>query len=155
MPFKKNNCHLNISEVVISVQVIFLTFLKNCVFWLCWVFIATQAFLWLQGSGVTCQLWCAGFSLPWLVLWWSTRSQACRLQQLWCLCSAVAGHRLQRTDSVIVAHSLSLSSSACGIFLDQGSNPLEGGLFTIEPPGKPSALTVVLICISLMTSDFD
>ena len=41
---------------------------------------------------------------------------------------------------LIVAHGLSCST-ACEIFLDQGSNPtssaLASRLFTVEPPGKP------------------
>ena len=44
-------------------------------------------------------------------------------------------------DSVVVAHGLSCSV-ACGIFLDQGSNPvspaLAGRFFTTRPPGKLS-----------------
>ena len=36
--------------------------------------------------------------------------------------------------AVVVAHGLSCST-ACGIFLDQGSSP--GGFLTTEPPGKP------------------
>ena len=31
-------------------------------FWLCWVFIAARAFLWLWQLGAALQLWCAGFS---------------------------------------------------------------------------------------------
>ena len=46
--------------------------------------------------------------------------------------SAVAAPRLWSTRSVVVAHRLSCSE-ACGIFLDQGSNPwssaLTGGFF--------------------------
>ena len=60
--------------------------------------------------------------------------QACRLQQLWCMGSVVVArglqnigsvvvaHRLQSAGSVVVGHRLSCSA-ACGIFLDQGSNP--------------------------------
>ena len=47
-------------------------------------------------------LWCAGFSLRWLLLLRSTGSR--------------------HTGSVVVAHGLSCSA-ACGIFPDQGSNP--------------------------------
>ena len=46
---------------------------------------------------------------------------------------------LQSTDSTVVVHGLSYSR-ACGIFLDQISNPvssaLEGGFFTTEPSEK-------------------
>ena len=48
--------------------------------------------------------------------------QACRLQQLCHVGSVVAAPGLQSTGSVAVAHRLSCFK-ACGIFLDQGSNP--------------------------------
>ena len=48
--------------------------------------------------------------------------QVRRLQWLWHAGSVVAAHGLQSTGSVVVVHGLSCSV-ACGIFLDQGSNP--------------------------------
>ena len=52
---------------------------------------------------------------------------------------AVAAPGLWSPDSVVVVHGLS-SSSVCGIFPDQGYEPVSpavaGGLFTTEPPGK-------------------
>ena len=59
-------------------------------------------FLQLQRAGATLSLWCAGFSLQWLLLLWSTGSRC--------------------AGSVVVAHGFSCST-ACGIFPDQGSNP--------------------------------
>ena len=69
---------------------------------------------------------CVGLSLSWPLLLQSTGS--------W------------RTGSVVVAYGPSCST-ACGIFLDQGSNPgpglesvspaLAGGFPTTAPPGKP------------------
>ena len=50
------------------------------------------------------------------------RLQVYELQQLRHTGSVVVAHRLQSTGSVVVAHGLSCSA-ACGIFLDQGSNP--------------------------------
>ena len=50
------------------------------------------------------------------------RLQARGLQQLRHMGSVVVAHGLQSTGSVVVAHGLSCSA-ACGIFLDQGSNP--------------------------------
>ena len=54
--------------------------------------------------------------------------------------SVVAEHGVQSTESIIVAHDLN-GSMACGIFLDQGFEPMfsawPGGFFTTEPPGKP------------------
>ena len=49
------------------------------------------------------------------------RLQAHGLQQLWCAGSVVVACGLQSSSSVVV-HGLSCSA-ACGIFLDQGSNP--------------------------------
>ena len=44
-------------------------------FWLGWVFIAVQTFLWSQGAGATPQLQCVGFSLRWLLSLQSTCSR--------------------------------------------------------------------------------
>ena len=63
------------------------------------------------------QLWRAGTSLV-----VEHGLQVCGLQQLWHMGSVVVAHGLQSTGSVVVAHGLSCSV-ACGIFLDQGSNP--------------------------------
>ena len=54
------------------------------------------------------------------------------------LASVVEAPGLQSTGSVVVVHRLSCSS-ACGIFLDQGSNLclLHWQSFTTEPSGKP------------------
>ena len=49
------------------------------------------------------------------------RLQACILQYLWHTGSVVVARGLQSSGSVVVAHGLSCST-ACGIFLDQGSN---------------------------------
>ena len=48
-------------------------------FWLCWVFVAVQAFLQLQRAEATLWLRCTGFSLQWLLLLWSLGSGACGL----------------------------------------------------------------------------
>ena len=48
--------------------------------------------------------------------------QACGLQQLWHMGSVIVALGLQSAGSVVVGHRLSCSA-ACGIFLDQGSNP--------------------------------
>ena len=89
-------------------------------FWLHWVFVAVCGLSVVRQAGATlgCGVrasHCGGFSC----------------------CGAQA---LQCTGSVVVAHGLSCSV-ACGIFLDQGSNPvspaLAGGFLTTEPSGKP------------------
>ena len=76
-------------------------------FWLHWVFVAAHGLSLGAASGAYSSLWCAGFSLRWLLLLW--------LLLLW-----LAGSRAQA--SVVAVHGLSCSA-ACGIFPDQGSNP--------------------------------
>ena len=67
-----------------------------------WVFVAARGLSPAAASGGYSSLWCAGFSLQWLLVLRSTGSKA--------------------QASVIVAHGRSCSA-ACGIFPDQGSNP--------------------------------
>ena len=59
-----------------------------------WVFSVVRAFLQLWSTEATLQLWCAGFSLLWLLLFQSLGCRACRLQQLWCVVSVVKAPRL-------------------------------------------------------------
>ena len=73
-------------------------------FWLCGVFVAAQAFLWLQR---------VGFSLQWLLWLQSTRSRH--------LGSVAVASWLSSPGSVVVAHGLSCFT-ACGVLLDQESN---------------------------------
>ena len=110
-------------------------------FWLCWVFVATQAFLQLQRVRAPLQLrssHCGGFSCcrAWALRCTGFSSCDTQAQQLQLL-----GSRAQ------VAHGLSCSM-ACEIFLGQGLNlcflHLAGEFFTSEPPGKPRNLHVVL-----------
>ena len=70
-------------------------------FWLRWVFPAALGLSLVAASRGYSSLLCAGFSLQWLLLLWSTGSR--------------------HAGSVVVAHRLSCSA-ACGIFPDQGSN---------------------------------
>ena len=51
-------------------------------FWLCWVFVATCRLSLVATSGEYSLLQCAGFSLQWLLLPWSTGSRA-QTQELW------------------------------------------------------------------------
>ena len=71
-------------------------------FWLCWVFVSAQGLSLVAASGGHSSSRCAGLSLSWPLLLWSTGSR--------------------RAGSVVVAHGPSCSA-ACGIFPDQGSNP--------------------------------
>ena len=66
-------------------------------FWLCWVFVAEHRLSLASASSGYSFLRCVGFSVQWLL-------------------------SLQCVGSVVAAHGLSCSM-ACGIFLDQGSNP--------------------------------
>ena len=70
--------------------------------WLCWVFVSVRGLSPVVASGGHSSSPCAGLSLSWPLLLWSTGSR--------------------RAGSVIVAHRPSCSA-ACGIFPDQGSNP--------------------------------
>ena len=81
--------------------------------WLCWVFVAVQASLQLQGMD---------FSPWWLLLLHRMGSglsgfsgHSAWAQQLW-------ASGLQGKGSIVEVHGLSYSE-ACGIFLVQGSNP--------------------------------
>ena len=71
-------------------------------FWLCWVFVSVWGLSLVAASGGHSSSRCAGLSLSWPLLLWSTGSR--------------------RAGSVVVAHGPSCSM-ACGIFPDQGSNP--------------------------------
>ena len=71
-------------------------------FWLHWVFAAAHELSLVVVSRGYSSLWCAGFSLWWLLLLWSLE---CR-----------------HAGPVDVAHELS-SSAARGLFPDLGSNP--------------------------------
>ena len=89
------------SKSVLLKIYIFIYFILFIYFWLCWVFVAARAFLWLWQVGATL---CCGV-------------QASHCGDFSC-CRAQA---LGAWVSVVVAHRLSCSV-ACGIFLDQGSN---------------------------------
>ena len=96
--------------------------------WLRWVFVSARVFSLVAVSRGYSSLRCAGFSLRWLLLLWSTgcrwagfSSCGTRPQQLQFTGSVVVARRLQSTGSVVVTHGLSCSV-ACGILLAQGSN---------------------------------
>ena len=94
---------------------------NNLVIWLCWVFVAAWAFLWLRSAGAALQLQCeaprcGGFAR------WVARLQGTRAVVAERVGSAVAAAGLQSTGSVVVVHGLSCFV-ACGIFPNQESNP--------------------------------
>ena len=90
-------------------------------FWLCWVFIAVQAFLQFQRAGAALQFWCAGFSLQWL--------SCCRAWAGGCPGFSSCGMQAQLLCGV-------WNLSRPGI--EPMSPALAGVFFNTEPPGKPS-----------------
>ena len=84
------------------IRYVFFIYLFFLYFWLCWVLVSVRGLSPVAASGGHSSSWCAGLSLLWPLLFWST------------------GFRC--AGSVIVAHGPSCSA-ACGIFPDQGSNP--------------------------------
>ena len=79
-----------------------LLFIYLFIFWLCWVFVSVQGLSLVVASGGHSSLRCVGLSLSRPLLLQSTGSR--------------------HAGSVVVAHGPSCSA-ACGILLDQGSNP--------------------------------
>ena len=124
-------------------------------FWLHWVFIAACGLFSLVAvSGGYSSLWCASFSLRWLLLLRSTGSRhagsvvaACRPQGAWA--------------SVVVAHSLSSCGTLTLLFCSVWDLPrpgikpmcpaLAGGFLTTVPPGK-SQLYLSKTIFFLMTT---
>ena len=106
---------------VFQISAQFFKILLFIYFWLCWVCVAVWVFFQLQLVRATPELWCAGFSLWWLLLLQSTGSRAHGFQQLQHMGLVAVDPSLQGTGSVIEVHRLS-SSIACGIFPDQGLN---------------------------------
>ena len=95
--------------------------------WLCWVFIAVQAFLKLWQVGATLRPWCTGFSLQWFRLLWSTDSRRTGFssRSSWAL-----EHRLSSCAEVQLLHDPRLG-------IEPVSPAREGRFFTTEPPWKP------------------
>ena len=77
-----------------------------------WVFVAHRLSLVAESSSYSL-VQCAGFSLWWLLLLWSTGSRLAS--------SVVVAQRFQSSGSVVVVHGLSCPA-ACVIFPDQRSN---------------------------------
>ena len=77
-------------------------------------------------------------------------SRACGLQQLQHMGSVVVAHGLRSCGSWALEHRLNICGTrlilllACGLFLDQGSNPCLlhwQADSTTEPPGKPCTMS--------------
>ena len=107
-------------------------------FWLHWVFVAAHGLSLVAASRGYSSFQHFGFSLRWLLLWRSTGSRhGASVVVARGLSSCGSRALALRLSSVV--HGLSCSA-ACGIFPDQGSNPmfpaLSGGFLTTAPPGK-------------------
>ena len=112
---------------------------KNLFFWLCWVFIATQTFLYLQQAGSTLH-WIAQAS-------YCSGLFYCGPQARGHWVSVVVAHGLNSCSSLVLEHRL----SSCGQWtellrgiwdlpgsgIELESTALLGRFFTTEPPGKP------------------
>ena len=110
------------NPIILQVHKKLLFFFLNFIYFRqCWILTATQAFLQLWQVEATLQLWCAGFSLQWLLLLRFMGSKAEGLQKFGPVGSVVGAPRLQSTGAIVVAHGLSCST-VCGIFPDQGWN---------------------------------
>ena len=101
--------------------------------WLCWVFVAAHGLSLVAESGGYASLWCSGLLSerqwqPHPPVPASPPQQCgfshCRAQALDTRASVVTAHGLNSSGSKAVDHGHELSCfTACGIFLDQGSNP--------------------------------
>ena len=78
-------------------------FLKHFIyFWLLWVFVAVRGLSLVAASGGSSSMWCAGFSLQWLLLLQSTGSRR--------VGSVVAARGLSSCGSRALEHKL----NSCG-----------------------------------------
>ena len=110
------------SSILFYLFIYLFIFILFIYFWLRWVFVAAQGLPLVATSRGYSLLRCTGFSLWCLLLLQSTGSRHTGFSSCGMQASVVVAHGLQSTGSVAVAHGLSCSA-ACGIFLDQGSNP--------------------------------
>ena len=86
---------------------LFYKFIYFIYFWLCWVFVAVRGLSLVAPSGGCSSLWCAGFSLWWLLLLRSTGSRrtcGMRAQQLWLTGSRAQAQQLWHTGLVAPRH---------------------------------------------------
>ena len=115
-------------------------------FWICWVFVAERVLSLAEASGGYSSLWCAGFSLQWLLLLRSTGSRcvgfsscSTQAQQLW-----LVGSRARLSSCGTRAYLL------CGIWDLPGAGiepmppALAGGFLTTAPPGKPLYILLLI-----------
>ena len=107
-------------------------------FWLRWVFLAARGLSLVVASGATLLLQCAGFSLQWLLLLWSTGSRrmgfsSCGTQLSSCSLRALE-HRLSSCGAW--AQLLRGMWDLPGPGIEPMSPALAGGFLTTAPPGN-------------------
>ena len=133
-------CKIYFQNYLLALKSSYFIYLMTDGFWLHWVFLPVRVFLQLPRVQATLWLWRTGFPLRWLFLQWSVGFRVLGLLWLQHRGSIVAVFRLQSTGSAVVTQGLSCST-VCGIFPDQGLNPmfptLAGRFFTTESPVKP------------------
>ena len=100
-------------------------------FWLCWVFVAACGLSLVVASGGYSSLRCAGFSLWWLLLLWST---GCRCTGFSCCGSPALERRLSSCGTR--AQLLRGMWDLPGPGLEPVSSALAGGFLTTAPPRK-------------------
>ena len=114
--------------------------------WLCWVFVAARAFLWLWQEGATLQLWCEGFSLQFLLLLWSVGSRARGLQYPGTWTHYCGAQALEHRLSCGAWPQLLLRiQDLSGPGTEPGSPALAGRFFTTEVPRKPLTLLLKIL----------
>ena len=101
-------------------------------FWLHWVFTAACGLSLVAASGGYSSLWCASFSLQWLLLLWSTGSRHARFSS----CGSQAPER-RLSSCGAWAQLLRGMWDLPGPGLEPTSPALAGGLSITAPPGKP------------------
>ena len=100
-------------------------------FWLCWVFVAVRGLSLVAVSGGYYSLWCAGFSLQWLLL---LRSSSCRHAGFSRCGSWTLEHRLSNCGAW--AYLLRGMRDLPRPGIEPVSPALAGRFLTTEPPGK-------------------
>ena len=115
--------------------------------WLCWAFVAAQAFLWSWGVEAALSLWCAGFLLPCRLLLWSMGSGVHGLQSSWRVRPGVAALGLWSTGSDSCGAGAELLRGMWdfpGSGIEPASPALAGEFCTTEPPGTPERMPLYI-----------
>ena len=101
-------------------------------FWLCWVFVAAHGLSIGAASWGYSSLWCAGFSLQWLLLSWSTGSGHTGFSG--CGTGALEGAGFSSCGAR--AYLICSIRDLPGPGIEPVSPALAGGFLTTVPPGK-------------------